>query len=124
MEGPVFPGRTEVRENKSQNLIFRKVVHKNRVNLHITTFEATMSLDLPLVSLVLYLQEGEVNPGGDEGRVTRFEKKMLDWRRDVVGGSKNEERDVVGHVPSRKRRRRVLVRGSEVSLCEDPLGTS
>jgi hypothetical protein len=45
-----------------------------------------MSLDLPLVSLVMYLQEGEVNPG-DEGKVIRFEKKMSDWRRDVVGGS-------------------------------------
>jgi hypothetical protein len=47
-----------------------------------------MSIDLPLVSLVMYLQEGEINPG-DEGKVIRFEKKMSDWRRDVVGGSKN-----------------------------------
>ena len=46
-----------------------------------------MSLDLPLVSMVMYLQDGEVNHG-DEGRAVRFEKKMLDWRRDIVGGSK------------------------------------
>jgi hypothetical protein len=36
----------------------------------------------------MYLLEGEVNPG-DEGKVIRFEKKMLDWRCDVVGGSTN-----------------------------------
>jgi hypothetical protein len=51
-----------------------------------------MSLDLPLVSLAMYLQEGEVNPG-DEGKVIRFEKKMSDWRRDVVGGLKNFRRE-------------------------------
>jgi hypothetical protein len=51
-----------------------------------------MSLDLPLVSLVMYLQEGEINPG-DEGKVIRFEKKMSDWRRDVVGGLKNLTRE-------------------------------
>jgi hypothetical protein len=38
-----------------------------------------MSLDLPLVSLVMYLQEGEINPG-DEVKVISFEKKMSDWR--------------------------------------------
>jgi hypothetical protein len=37
--------------------------------------------------MVMYLQDGEVNHG-DEGRAVRFEKKMLDWRRDIVGGSK------------------------------------
>ena len=52
-----------------------------------------MSLDLPLVSLVMYLKEGEINPG-DEGKVVRFEKKMSDWRRDViVGDSKNLTRE-------------------------------
>jgi hypothetical protein len=51
-----------------------------------------MSLGLPLVSLVMYLQEGEINPV-DEGKVIRFEKKMSDWRRDVVGGSKNLTRE-------------------------------
>jgi hypothetical protein len=51
-----------------------------------------MSLDLSLVSLVMYLQEEEINPG-DEGKVIRFEKKMSDWRRDVVGGSKNLTRE-------------------------------
>ena len=50
-----------------------------------------MSLDLPLVSMVMYLQEGEVIPG-DEGRVIRFEKKMADWTRDVIDGSKNSTR--------------------------------
>jgi hypothetical protein len=51
-----------------------------------------MSLDLSLVSLVMYLQEEEINPG-DEGNVIRFEKKMSDWRRYVVGGSKNLTRE-------------------------------
>jgi hypothetical protein len=51
-----------------------------------------MSLDLPLVSQIMYLHEGEVNPG-DEGKVIRYEKKMLDWRRDVVSGSKNFTRE-------------------------------
>jgi hypothetical protein len=55
------------------------VITENRVS------RATMSLNLPLVSLVMYLQEGEINPG-DEGKVIRFEKKMSDWRRDIVGG--------------------------------------
>jgi hypothetical protein len=60
----------------------------------------------------MYLQEGEINPG-DEGKVIRFEKKMSDWRQDIVGGSKNlltrEDMFVQEHVPSRKRLQRVLV---------------
>jgi hypothetical protein len=58
----------------------------------------------------MYLQEGEINPG-DEGKVIRFEKKMSDWRQDVVGGSKNLTREdmFVQHVPIRKRLQRVLV---------------
>jgi hypothetical protein len=87
-EGPLFHGGTAYRENKSKNRICTKVDDKTGVELPRTVSEATMSLNLPLVSLVKYLQEGEVNPG-DEGKVIRFEKKMLDWRRDVVGGSKN-----------------------------------
>jgi hypothetical protein len=49
---------------------------------------ATMSLDLALVSQIMYLREGEVNPG-DESRVVRYKKKMSDWRQDAVSGSKN-----------------------------------
>jgi hypothetical protein len=44
-----------------------------------------MSLDLALVSQIMYLHEGEVNPG-DEEKVIRYEKKMVDWKWDVVNG--------------------------------------
>jgi hypothetical protein len=37
-------------------------------------FETTMSLDLPLVSQIMYLREGHVYPG-DEKKVERYEKK-------------------------------------------------
>jgi hypothetical protein len=47
-----------------------------------------MSLELGLVSQVMYLREGEVN-SGNEAKVARFESKMLDWKRDVITGSKN-----------------------------------
>ncbi len=42
-----------------------------------------MSLDLCVVSQVMYLSDREVNPG-DEGKVVRFETKLADWKRDVV----------------------------------------
>ena len=45
-----------------------------------------MSLDLDLVSQIMYLREGEVNPG-DEAKVARYEKKLSDWKRDVHGKS-------------------------------------
>jgi hypothetical protein len=44
-----------------------------------------MSLDLALVSQIIYLREGEVNPG-DEEKVIRYKKKMSDWKRDLVDG--------------------------------------
>ena len=42
-----------------------------------------MSLDLDLVSQVMYLADGDVNPG-DKEKVVRFEAKLSDWKRDVV----------------------------------------
>jgi hypothetical protein len=42
-----------------------------------------MSLDLDVVSQVLYLREGEVNPG-DEAKVERLETKLSDWYCNVV----------------------------------------
>ena len=41
------------------------------------------SLDLCLVSQVMYLRDGEINPG-DEAKVARLEKKIMDWKRDIV----------------------------------------
>jgi hypothetical protein len=46
-----------------------------------------MSLDLNLVSQIMYLREGEVNPG-DEAKVVRYESQLSDWKRDVHGNSK------------------------------------
>ena len=43
-----------------------------------------MSLDLDVVSQVLYLREGEVNPGDEAKVVERLETKLSDWYRDVV----------------------------------------
>jgi hypothetical protein len=42
-----------------------------------------MSAELPLVSQVMYLREGVVEPG-DEARVERLERKMFDFERDVA----------------------------------------
>jgi hypothetical protein len=42
-----------------------------------------MSKDLDLVSQVMYLHEGEIEPG-DEAKVERLECKLLDWKRNVV----------------------------------------
>jgi hypothetical protein len=42
-----------------------------------------MSDELPLVSQVMYLREGEVKPG-DEAKVERLERKLSDWKGDVV----------------------------------------
>jgi hypothetical protein len=42
-----------------------------------------MSLDLSLVSQVIYLHEGEVIPGEEE-KVIRYEKRILDWKRNVL----------------------------------------
>jgi hypothetical protein len=44
-----------------------------------------MSLDLPLVNHIMYLCEGEVNPG-DEDKVIRYKEKLGDWQCDVVNG--------------------------------------
>jgi hypothetical protein len=42
-----------------------------------------MSDELPLVSQVMYFREGEVEPG-DEAKVERLERKLWDWKRDVL----------------------------------------
>jgi hypothetical protein len=42
-----------------------------------------MSEELPLVSQVMYLREGDVKPG-DEAKVERLERKLLEWKRNVV----------------------------------------
>ncbi len=42
-----------------------------------------MSLDLDVVSQIMYVREGEVEPG-DEAKVARYERKLFDWKRDVV----------------------------------------
>jgi hypothetical protein len=49
-----------------------------------------MSLDLDVVSQVIYLREGEVN-AGDEDNVISYEKKLADWKRDVVDGQSNKK---------------------------------
>jgi hypothetical protein len=43
-----------------------------------------MSLELCVISQIMYLEEGEIQPG-DEEKVDRFEKKISEWQRDVVG---------------------------------------
>jgi hypothetical protein len=53
-----------------------------------------LSLQLDLVSQVMYIQYGEVNPG-DEAKVERLKSKMLDWKRNVIGDSKNFMRDEI-----------------------------
>jgi hypothetical protein len=42
-----------------------------------------MSLDLDVVSQIMYLREGEINPG-DEEKVIRFEKKISEWKQDIL----------------------------------------
>jgi hypothetical protein len=42
-----------------------------------------MSEELPLVSQVMYLREGVVEPG-DEAKEEQLERKILDWKRDIV----------------------------------------
>jgi hypothetical protein len=44
-----------------------------------------MSLDLDVVSRIMYEREGEVQPG-DEAKVARYESKLFDWKRDVLVG--------------------------------------
>jgi hypothetical protein len=51
-----------------------------------------MSLELDLVSQVMQLHDGEVNPG-DKAKVERFESKMSNWKRDVTADSKNFTRE-------------------------------
>jgi hypothetical protein len=48
-----------------------------------------MSAKLPLVSQVVYLREGVVEPG-DEARVERLERKMADFERNVARVAKEE----------------------------------
>jgi hypothetical protein len=42
-----------------------------------------MSEKLPLVSQVMYLRKGDVEPG-DEAKVERLERKVSEWKRNVV----------------------------------------
>lgn len=42
-----------------------------------------MSLDLVVVSMIMYQHKGEVKPG-DETKVVRYKNKIFDWKRDVV----------------------------------------
>jgi hypothetical protein len=42
-----------------------------------------MSGQLPLVSQVMHFRDGEVEPG-DEAKVEQLERKLWDWKRDVV----------------------------------------
>jgi hypothetical protein len=58
-----------------------------------------MSLELDLVSQVMYLRDGEVN-SGDEAKVERLESKMSDWKRDVIGDSKNFTREEMSFRPA------------------------
>ena len=55
-----------------------------------------LSLQLDLVSQVMYIQYGEVNPG-DEAKIERLKTKMLEWKRYVIGDLKNftEGRNIV-----------------------------
>jgi hypothetical protein len=43
-----------------------------------------MSDELPLVSQVMCFRQGEVEPG-DEAKVEQLERKLWDWKGDVVG---------------------------------------
>jgi hypothetical protein len=60
----------------------------------------TMSLDLDAVSQVMYVCEGEVNPG-NEAKVVRLETKLSNWYHDVVekvinkSGSKKPTREAM-----------------------------
>ena len=42
-----------------------------------------LNLNLFLVGQIMYLQYGDVNPG-DEEKVARYERKISEWKRDVV----------------------------------------
>ena len=42
-----------------------------------------MSLDLNVVSHIMYLHEGVVNPG-DEAKMVRYKQKISDWQCDEV----------------------------------------
>ncbi len=48
-----------------------------------------MSAELPLVSQVMYLREGVVEPG-DEARVEQLERKLADFERDIARVAKEE----------------------------------
>jgi hypothetical protein len=48
-----------------------------------------MSLDLDVVSQIMYLHQGEVKPG-DEVKVVRYKSKLYDWKRNVIDGDNNK----------------------------------
>jgi hypothetical protein len=53
-----------------------------------------MSEELPLVSQVMYLREGDVKPG-DEAKVERLERKLSEWKRNVVRVGRKENANIV-----------------------------
>jgi hypothetical protein len=57
-----------------------------------------MSFELDLLSKVMYLCDGEVQPG-EAAKVARFERKMMDWKQVVLGFNESQEgRNVGGSV--------------------------
>jgi hypothetical protein len=75
------------RRNFVRNKIEKVVTqHKNLTNFcpcRIKRIVMSIRLDLDLVSQIMYLREGDINPG-DEEKVDRYEKKIAEWQRDVV----------------------------------------
>ncbi len=49
----------------------------------------TMSLDLDVLSQIMYLHEGEVKPG-DKVKVVRYQSKLFDWKGHVIKGDDNK----------------------------------
>ena len=61
-----------------------------------------MSRDLDLVSQIIYLRDGEINPG-DEAKAVRCDNKIADWKRDVVDHvDKTKDSSVLGEKPTKE----------------------
>ena len=56
--------------------------HKNLPNFQRKRKE--MSQNVCLIGQIMYLMEGQIEPG-DEAKVDRFERKISEWQRDAVG---------------------------------------
>jgi hypothetical protein len=50
--------------------------------------ETNMSLELDLVSQIMYLQEGEII-GGDEKKVEHYEREIANWQHEVINSKMN-----------------------------------